>query len=768
MALFGNDNEFSDTISKSFNKFGIKTESIDKGNLKNSLRFNMHDTINNTDYIAYAVKSSNGKKSSEIWDNIIENDLIPTVASSGKEHAAALIVPSKDIDYVISMASKKYLTPTVYQLFDGYVVAGFQKKDVSNIVEKYAKKEENKEQENNDKEEDNVNIETGELDNNIPNIGNDDNILINNNDDNKNILNKDNDNKDEIKKVNNSDNVKSSPINNKNTSLKKKLAAAALLGTSLALAPLATDTVIENIKKNNDKKEEVIENPITNNYFDGIKNGFPADEEILEYIANNPNTAKDELERLANTPVGTEVLKNPSTPTNILEKAANSQDEKKRAAVAENPSLSKKSLEKLSKDKSENVRKSLAKNKAIDENIMNRLSKDTDNVRKNLLENDNLQPSLLDDVTKGLVEDCDFNKKFMSNPCINPELLKYNADNPDSCIREGVATNPNTPREIIDKLSKDNLPNVRNAAYKNPNISDSNLNALFKPNWRPDKKNSIIDDNRKAALENPKINQNTLRKAALIAPDKYGSSIAKNPSTTPAILNNLKNMTNGKGGLKKFIDDSQYMKNSPTLKKDILDQAKKYNGNPEIPLRKALNQNFIKDVYNPYNLIDDMRKFNANNNVNSNNNNKNTNNDINFSIDSPKKTTYSLNNIDNIPEHFSDLDIPESDDYNGFVSPEAMKAAFNTADKIVDNVMADILPSFTESNNPVANNNGLDNGFSNGNTNNLQPNNINPQSNYNPNLNNEPLYNIPTDNISKPLWLFENACKHIDDLESMF
>lgn len=763
MALFGNDKEFSEIISKSFNKFGIKTESMDKGNLKNSLRFNMHDTINNTNYITYALKSSHGKKSSEIWDKIIENDLIPTIASSGKEHAAALIVPSKDIDYVLSMASKKYLTPTVYQLFDGYVVAGFQKKDVSSIIDKHTKKEENNESEENIKEDSNINDtekETEELSNeNIENIENDEE---------KTLIEKDTK---EAEKLTTKNSNTNSPINNKkNMSLKKKLAAAALLGTSLALVPLATDTVIENIKKNNDKKEEVIENPITNNYFDGIKNGFPADEEILEYIATNPNTAKDELERLANTPVGTEVLKNPSTPIEILEKAVNSQDEKKRVAVAENPSLSQKDLEKLSKDKSENVRKSLAKNKAIDENIMDRLSKDTDNVRENLLENDNLQPYMLDNVTNGLVEDCDFNKKFMSNPCISPELLKYNADNPDSCIREGIASNPNTPQEIVDKLSKDNLPNVRNAAYKNPNISDSNLNALFKPNWRPDKKNSIIDEKRKAALENPKINQNTIRKAALVAPDIYGSSIAKNPSTSPAILNSLKNMTNGKGGLRKFIDDSQYMKNSPTFKKDILEQAKKYKGNPEIPLRKTLNQNFIKDVYNPYNLIEDMRKLNTNNNLNNNiYNNNNINNGIDVSIDTPKKTTYSLDNIDNIPEHFSDLNIPENNDYNGFISPEAMNAAFRTADKIIDNVMADILPSFTGSNNTDLDNSGINN---NGNVNNLSPNNvtnsISPQNNYNPNLNNAPLYNIPIDSNSKPLWLFENACKHIDDLESMF
>ena len=251
MALFGNDKEFSEIISKSFNKFGIKTESMDKGNLKNSLRFNMHDTINNTNYITYALKSSHGKKSSEIWDKIIENDLIPTIASSGKEHAAALIVPSKDIDYVLSMASKKYLTPTVYQLFDGYVVAGFQKKDVSSIIDKYTKKEENNESEDNIKEDSNINDtekETEELSNkNIENIENDEEKTL-----------KEKDTK-EAEKLTTKNSNTNSPINNKkNMSLKKKLAAAALLGTSLALVPLATDTVIENIKKIMIKKKKLL------------------------------------------------------------------------------------------------------------------------------------------------------------------------------------------------------------------------------------------------------------------------------------------------------------------------------------------------------------------------------------------------------------------------------------------------------------------------------------------------------------------------------
>lgn len=758
MAFFSNDDNFTEKISKNFDKFGINTESIDKSSNKNVLRFNMNDTIHNTKYIAYAIKSSNGKKSAELWDKIIENDLIPAAASADEEVAGALIIPSSDIDYVLSMASKKYLTPTIYQLFDGYVIAGFQKNALSDLVDKFNKEDDNNTEntintKSNDKvDNDNKNNETTKNDknNNISNIK----------EDLEEVNNSNNDNTDKIKDKNNQSSNKNKP-----GSLKKKLIAAAILGTSLAMMPLATDTIIENLQKDNEPvKEEETPKRVTNNYFEGIKNGFPADPEILSYIASNPQTSQQELEDLANTPVGMEVLKNPSSPIDILEDAANSIDESKREAVAENPSLSTKTLNKLSNDESEKVRKSLAKNPAISKNIMKRLSKDTDDVRESLLENSMLSADMLDDITNGLTENCDFNKKLMSNPCINPELLEYNADNPDACIREGIASNPKTPKHIIDKLSNDNLPSVRNAAWKNPNISSNKLNSLFEPNWYPDSNNPAREDSRKSALENPSINDNTIRKAALVAPKEYGLNLAKNPKTPSSILSDLKNLSNGKGGLKKFIDDSQIMKTDPNIKENILNEAKKYNNNPEIPLRKQLNSNFIKDVYNPFHLIEDMKKYPITKKLTPKNNNytnDSLNNSIDYSIDTPQKTMYSLDNIDNLPNRFSDLEIPEQDNNSdNQLNPEAQKAVFNVADKIIDNVMADVLPAYTGSNNSLLNN--KDNNVNTPNPSQINNNNLNLGNNF------SALSNQPINTYDKPIWLFENSCKHIDELESMF
>jgi len=45
-----------------------------------------------------------------------------------------------------------------------------------------------------------------------------------------------------------------------------------------------------------------------------------------------------------------------------------------------------------------------------------------------------------------------------------PETLAYLAESSDSSVRIGVATNPNTPDDVIKKLEKDTNPKVRASA----------------------------------------------------------------------------------------------------------------------------------------------------------------------------------------------------------------------------------------------------------------------------------------------------------------
>ena len=149
--LFKSNGKFIDDITDSFNRFGIQTRLSEKGTSKNTQKFEMYDSIHDSGYVAVAVEKPAGKTAVKEWENIIENDLLPTLVNennASSSPASALIVPSKDIDAVEKMLINKGLSPSVYQLFPGYVVAGINKKDTAKLVKDYmAKKDAEKVQE---------------------------------------------------------------------------------------------------------------------------------------------------------------------------------------------------------------------------------------------------------------------------------------------------------------------------------------------------------------------------------------------------------------------------------------------------------------------------------------------------------------------------------------------------------------------------------------------------------------------------------------------
>ena len=135
--LFKSNGKFVDDVTDSFNRFGLQTRFAEKGVSKNTQKFEMYDTIHDSGYVAVAVDKPFGKNAEKEWNNLIEKDLIPALINENNANtnpASALIVPSKDIDMVEQLLKKKGLSPTVYQLFPGYVVAGISKKDTSKIV----------------------------------------------------------------------------------------------------------------------------------------------------------------------------------------------------------------------------------------------------------------------------------------------------------------------------------------------------------------------------------------------------------------------------------------------------------------------------------------------------------------------------------------------------------------------------------------------------------------------------------------------------------
>lgn len=783
--LFKSNGKFIDNVTDSFNRFGLQTKLSEKGSSKNTQKFEMYDSIHDSAYVAVAVEKPVGKMAAKKWNNIIENDLLPTLVNENNissSPASALIVPSKDIDVVEKMLIDKGFTPSIYQLFPGYVVAGINKKDTAKLIKDYMakkdaekvqeQKEEIKEEVKNEditlkkepvkKEDNKIDIEKKKADtlNSLSNIEN--------------------------KKPNKVENKKKAELDNTpnikpktNLSLAKKLAAAALLGTAIGAGAVAAPEIQSQINDYLTPKEERIEKEAlekaAEKYFDGIKNGFSEDDELLKIISENPNLAQEYINELANTPVQTSALKNSSADENLLREKAKSDNESIRAAVAENPNTPKDVLEELSKDKSNQVLKSLAKNPSISNEMMDNLS-NYSGLHNDMMENPALTPEIMRKITAGKNRDCEFNKRYMSNPCVPTEELIYNLNNPDECIRHGIALNPNTPAEAIEKLAEDNNPLVKSAAYKHKNMPQEKLNQLFPENWVREPDNAMKEAERLAALENPNISPEIRKKAVFMEPEKYGKAVATNKATSPELINKMKNMAQGKKGVHKLIYDIDNIKNNPNELAEIKKQMEKNQEPIDKPVRRLMNKKFVENVYDPYELIEDMRRIpssnkknnlkkdSANNGANTGNNAGNTGGSNSIVPGSDTASSSILDKNGNAPELFSSMPLPPLSKGAVSYNPEAEKQALKTADNIIESMMKDSVagiekalnsPSFINNGGGSANNNG-----SNGNSGaNNTPNGLNSLTTGK---------SSPANLDKKNQKIYENACREIDQLKKMF
>ena len=788
--LFKSNGKFIDNVTDSFNRFGLQTKLSEKGSSKNTQKFEMYDSIHDSAYVAVAVEKPVGKMAAKEWNNIIENDLLPTLVNENNissSPASALIVPSKDIDVVEKMLIDKGFSPSIYQLFPGYVVAGINKKDTAKLINDYMakkdaekvqeKKEEIKEEVKNEdiplkkepvkKEDNKTDIEKKKADtlNSLSNIENKKPNKVE-----KRVENKKN------AELDNTPNIKPKT----NSSLAKKLAAAALLGTAIGAGAVAAPEIRSQINDYLTPKEEKIEKEVlekaAEKYFDGIKNGFSEDDELLKIISENPNLAQEYINELANTPVQTSALKNSAASEDLLREKANSDNESIRAAVAQNPNTPEDVLEKLYKDKSNNVLKALAKNPSITPEMMDNLSNYT-GLHSDMMENPALTPELMRKITAGKNRDCEFNKKYMSNPCISTEELLYNLNNPDECVREGIALNPNAPAEAIEKLSKDNNPIVKNAAFKHKNMPVEKLNSLFPENWVPEYNDTIKEAERVAALENPNISPEIRKKAVFMDPKKYGKAVAANKSVSPELINRMKNMAQGKKGVNMLLYKAKNIKNDPKQLSNIKEQMDKNNETIDKPVRRLMNKQFVENVYDPYELIEDMRRLpSKNKKFNLKRNNKDTmttnnsanggvNNGRNGAVENITPQTDAPSSIldknGNAPDRFAAMPLPPLEKGAVSYNPDAEKQALKTADDIIDSIMSDSLPDIEksiQSGNYIKNNGTTSNNAGGNNNGGLGGGGL---SSYGKSIN----PNAISENDKK---IYEKACRKIDQLHKMF
>lgn len=600
--MFNSQPKFINDIAESFQRFGIKSESSEKGVVKDTLRIFMADTIHNSSYMAIAKPKSEKGKAQSVWEEIIEKDFIPASIdprNKGDVPAAALIVPETDIETVEKILKSKGLEPSVYQIFPGYLVAGLKRSDVGKLIDDYKKA--NPEpvaedtplaapiQKNEDEEQAASNAE-----NNVDDTAE---------------TPADSGSADDIAQPN--EPITDNPPPAKKMSLGPKIAAAALLGIAAGLVPLAIQTFGDKNNEGDSLPPPTAQNIQTKGaekYFEHLKEGNPADLELLKEIAANPNLSREYLNKLADTPVGIDAVKNPSTPSGVVERAIVSDDEMRRAAAAENPKTRPEALYKLSDDPSPKVRSGLAKNPAISIDTMRKLASDQNpEVRKSLLENQELPPELLEKVANNAEPDCDFVKKMMANPCITPEILRRNSVNADECVRAGVASNPNSPKEILNSFILDKNPEIMERAFSNPNIQQEKLDALFPEGWADEAGAESVEKARVAALSNPKLKKSVMEEALVSDPQKYSQNLAKNKALPPSIANEINRIAEGRRGLRNFMEETARLKTDKKFHGDLKKESEPYNGDISIPLRKKLNAAFANSVYDPDRLASIVR-----------------------------------------------------------------------------------------------------------------------------------------------------------------
>lgn len=273
-----------------------------------------------------------------------------------------------------------------------------------------------------------------------------------------------------------------------------------------------------------------------------------SDEEVRMVVAANPNTPPEVLMELCNDDeddVITNAVGNKNTPISSIIPLVKHQDDDIRSAVAIHPNLPKETMEILSTDKDEDVRESLASNTNAGDKILTLLSIDKDDdvvravaqnpstpssvidklsdannsiaIRMIVAKNSNMTISTMEKILNSDEHDAMFIRAALArNPKATPFILSKLSTCDDFSFTRGatlvgVASNKNTPPEVLDKLGSHENAIVRAIVYQNPKTPASRLAILEK------------DDISKTINQNHTINRSEL--GVNIASDTRDTSI---------------------------------------------------------------------------------------------------------------------------------------------------------------------------------------------------------------------------------------------------
>lgn len=634
-------NQFIVHLAEGLSRFGIGIDSeAPAGHDLHKLMLN--DTINDVKYVALA-RRKEASKPSKFWGEVLEDTLKPLLIKTiegGALTPSALIVPSIDADAVLSEAAKMGAKPTVYQLFDGYVIVGFNRRDSAAIAGQG----------------DNIQNTTEAVAEDTPQPS-------------------------KPSQYESSHKPSISP---------RKIAAAALLGVALASIPFALNKLVDPFSSNLTPEEEFSVNTVIAPSVEGTLGDY----DVLADLAQKAPLSNQRFNELINDGYIQDVAHNPNLPEEVINYLAKSPDKKIKAAVAGNPATNSDILNTLARDNDPRVRAAAAANPSIPLNTLELLTADPNrHVRSSILDNPNITNELLNIVEPAHQNaSCDNRRKIYAGPCIDTSALIYHKDNPDPCIRRGVAANPATSGDILKKMTKDADPDVRRYALANASLPELSLGYYFHDGWLADNDYERTEA-RKALMRNPNFPPALMERAVLLKPEVYSKSAVNNPSATPKTISALYQYSNKRGGVDGFFNELNALPSNNNFVRK-LSNLKKNSTSPDnwlIPLKNTVMGSFKKNIYDPVNLAElvhssgDDKAYKDGSRIGA----------------YLEPDTLSLDDIGDGGEFFADapgdvrLNDNVDEDFDAFFGPSKttrQKEILQTADKIVEDVMKEFAP----------------------------------------------------------------------------
>lgn len=240
-------------------------------------------------------------------------------------------------------------------------------------------------------------------------------------------------------------------------------------------------------------------------------------------VATNRNTPENILVEMAedpeNAPIAYAFLYNENSPDKVIRILADSPYANVRLWVARSERATLEILDELSGDYEEAVRIAVATNKNTPPELLDQMVKDTENVQYAVVQNPNTAVKTLERF-KGN-KDRDLQVGLAKNENTPEDMLRGMLLTKKFKVRRALASNPSTPVDVLDSLSRD--PELVVLMSQNPRVSEPALRELYK---------NAGDDFRilRGLAENPSTPLDILEKLAMCEYSFVQQAVAKNPS----------------------------------------------------------------------------------------------------------------------------------------------------------------------------------------------------------------------------------------------